>query len=252
MGARAPTAPGCAAVLAALVAAVLRSTRTGPWKTTCGARPTSSKRSKGDRRDARLPDHRGRPAGLQLGPCWSATGRDYLVLEARRAPGAFFTRFPRHRQLISINKSHTGSDDPELNLRMDWNSLLSDDPSCCSPATASATSRPPTTWSATWPTSPRRTACDVRYGTRVERIGRAGRASAVDRRTARARARRRRSWRPGSPSPTCPTIPGIETAEQYDDVSRRPGGLHRPAGADHRQGQLGASRPPTTWSRPPR
>ena len=71
VGARAPTAPGCAAVLAALVAAVPRSTRTGPWKTTCGARPTSSKRSKGDRRDARLPDHRrrsGRPAARP--PCW--------------------------------------------------------------------------------------------------------------------------------------------------------------------------------------
>ena len=31
--------------------------------------------------------------------------------------------------MISINKPHTGWDDPELNLRMDWNSLLSDDPS---------------------------------------------------------------------------------------------------------------------------
>src|SRR5204862_297999 len=32
-------------------------------------------------------------------------------------------------RLISINKPHTGSDDPEENLRLDWNSLLSDDPS---------------------------------------------------------------------------------------------------------------------------
>jgi cation diffusion facilitator CzcD-associated flavoprotein CzcO len=30
--------------------------------------------------------------------------------------------------MISINKPHTGWDDPELDLRMDWNSLLSDDP----------------------------------------------------------------------------------------------------------------------------
>jgi thioredoxin reductase len=70
------------------------------------------------------------PAGLQLAALLEADGkRDYLVLEATSAPGAFFARFPRHRQLISINKPHTGSDDPELNLRMDWNSLLSDDPS---------------------------------------------------------------------------------------------------------------------------
>jgi thioredoxin reductase len=70
------------------------------------------------------------PAGLQLAALLEADGkRDYLVLERAGAPGAFFARFPRHRQLISINKPHTGSDDPELNLRLDWNSLLSDDPS---------------------------------------------------------------------------------------------------------------------------
>ena len=69
------------------------------------------------------------PAGLQLAALLEADGRhDYLVLEGSDAPGAFFARFPRHRQLISINKPHTGSDDPELNLRMDWNSLLSPDP----------------------------------------------------------------------------------------------------------------------------
>jgi thioredoxin reductase len=70
------------------------------------------------------------PAGLQLAALLEADGkRDYLVLERAGAPGAFFARFPRHRQLISINKPHTGTDDPELNLRLDWNSLLSDDPS---------------------------------------------------------------------------------------------------------------------------
>ncbi len=68
------------------------------------------------------------PAGLQLGSFLKRAGRDYLILEAGRAPGTFFGRFPRHRRLISINKPHTGWDDPELNLRMDWNSLLSDDP----------------------------------------------------------------------------------------------------------------------------
>jgi thioredoxin reductase len=70
------------------------------------------------------------PAGLQLAALLEADGkRDYLVLERSAAPGAFFARYPRHRQLISINKPHTGTDDPELNLRLDWNSLLSDDPS---------------------------------------------------------------------------------------------------------------------------
>ncbi|MYS19581.1 Thioredoxin reductase [Streptomyces sp. DvalAA-14] len=65
------------------------------------------------------------PAGIQAAYFLDRAGRDYLVVEAGDAPGTFFTRFPRHRKLISINKVHTGWDDPELKLRTDWNSLLS-------------------------------------------------------------------------------------------------------------------------------
>ena len=68
------------------------------------------------------------PAGLQLAALLERDGRDYLVLEAGPAPGTFFATYPRHRQLISINKIWTGSEDPEFNLRADWNSLLTDDP----------------------------------------------------------------------------------------------------------------------------
>jgi thioredoxin reductase len=64
------------------------------------------------------------PAGLQLAALLAADGHDHLVLEAGDGPGTFFRTFPRHRQLISINKVFTGSDDPEFNLRSDWNSLL--------------------------------------------------------------------------------------------------------------------------------
>ena len=57
--------------------------------------------------------------------------------------GSFFRQYPRHRQLISINKRHTGNRDQshvfiikdmctcigstnhEFNMRHDWNSLLS-------------------------------------------------------------------------------------------------------------------------------
>ena len=66
------------------------------------------------------------PAALQMGYFMQAHGEDYLILEAQSGPGAFFRTFPRHRKLISINKRYTGRDDPEMNLRMDWNSLLSD------------------------------------------------------------------------------------------------------------------------------
>ena len=42
--------------------------------------------------------------------------------------GWFFTKYPRHRKLISINKRNTGRTNKEFNLRHDWNSLLSSDP----------------------------------------------------------------------------------------------------------------------------
>lgn len=67
------------------------------------------------------------PAGLQLGHYLEQNQRDYLILEREASPGAFFETFPRHRKLISINKVYTGKDDPEANLRWDWNSLLSED-----------------------------------------------------------------------------------------------------------------------------
>ena len=67
------------------------------------------------------------PAGLQLGYYLEKNQRDYLILERAARPGTFFETFPRHRKLISINKVYTGKDDPEANLRWDWNSLLSDD-----------------------------------------------------------------------------------------------------------------------------
>jgi thioredoxin reductase len=67
------------------------------------------------------------PAGLQLGHHLSRAGRSYMILERGAGPGQFFARFPRHRTLISSNKVWTGHDDDEINLRFDWNSILSDD-----------------------------------------------------------------------------------------------------------------------------
>jgi thioredoxin reductase len=68
------------------------------------------------------------PAGIQLGYFLERAGSSYTVVEAGEAPGTFFRTFPRHRKLISVNKVYTGWDDDELDLRVDWNSLLSDDP----------------------------------------------------------------------------------------------------------------------------
>lgn len=66
------------------------------------------------------------PAGLQMAYFMEKSGYNYMILEAEEQAGSFFTKYPRHRQLLSINKVHTGKDDPEFNLRHDWNSLLSE------------------------------------------------------------------------------------------------------------------------------
>ncbi|WP_414562062.1 MULTISPECIES: NAD(P)-binding domain-containing protein [unclassified Anabaena] len=65
------------------------------------------------------------PAGLQMGYYLEQQQLSYLILEANEKPSSFFESFPRHRKLISINKVYTGYTNPEVNLRWDWNSLLS-------------------------------------------------------------------------------------------------------------------------------
>lgn len=66
------------------------------------------------------------PAGLQLSYFLQRAGADYVTLESEAGPAQFFRRYPRHRRLISLNKVHTMSADPEIRLRWDWNSLLND------------------------------------------------------------------------------------------------------------------------------
>ncbi len=68
------------------------------------------------------------PAGLQLSYNLQRAGEDYVTLERAGEPAQFFRHYPRHRRLISLNKVHTTSTDPEIRLRWDWNSLLSDSP----------------------------------------------------------------------------------------------------------------------------
>ena len=67
------------------------------------------------------------PAGLQLGYFLDRENRDYLILDAAENVGSFYSHFPRHGQLLTVNKIYTGYDeDPKRRLRYDWNSLLSD------------------------------------------------------------------------------------------------------------------------------
>lgn len=161
------------------------------------------------------------PAGLQLAYFLQQTGRDYLVLEAGSAPGTFFRSFPRHQRLISINKPHTGFDDPELNLRMDWNSLLCDDPRLrftryterYFPA-ADDLVRYLGDFAATY-------RLHVEYETRVTCISRNGSFRASDQ-SGRTYEAKRLIVATGVSKPYIPPIPGIETTELYETVSVDP------------------------------
>ena len=161
------------------------------------------------------------PAGLQLGYFLEQAGRDYRILEAGTTPGMFFRTFPRHRRLISINKPHTGWDNPEINLRVDWNSLLSEDPRLLFTryteryfpeaddlvrylADFAAASR-----------------LRIQYDTRVVRITRDGRFHATDQH-GRTYEAKRLIVATGVSKPYIPPIPGIETAELYGTVSMDP------------------------------
>src|SRR5215813_530288 len=161
------------------------------------------------------------PAGLQLGYFLKQAGHDYLILEAGSAPGTFFRTFPRHRRLISINKPHTGWSDPELNLRVDWNSLLSDDPSLLFTKyseryfpEAEVIVRYLSDFAAA-------NHLRVQYDTRVVDITRNGCFRATDQNGTRYEAHRL-IIATGVSRTFIPPIPGIETAEVYDTVSVNP------------------------------
>ncbi|MEV0263487.1 NAD(P)-binding domain-containing protein [Streptomyces sp. NPDC050617] len=160
----------------------------------------------------------GGPAGLQAGYFLGRAGRSYLIVESGTAPGTFFTRFPRHRKLISINKVHTSWDDPERRMRTDWNSLLGDEHA---PLFTTYTERyfpaadDYVRYLADYAATHR---LRVRYGTRIAEITRPGDfvARAEDGSVYRAK---RLIMATGYTRAYVPDIDGVETAERYDSVT---------------------------------
>jgi thioredoxin reductase len=167
----------------------------------------------------------GGPAGLQLGHHLGTAGRSYLILEAGEGPGTFFRKFPRHRTLISSNKVYTGYDDPEVNLRWDWNSLLADDGRL---VFGDYTRKyfPPADkfveylndYAACYNVSLR---CNTRI-IRVERLGGGAEGFRVIDDQSGSWTCRRLIVATGVTRPYVPAIPGAELAEQYVDVSVDP------------------------------
>jgi thioredoxin reductase len=161
------------------------------------------------------------PAGLQLGYYLEKAGRDYLILEAGAAAGTFFNTFPRHRMLISHNKIYTGYDDPEVNLRWDWNSLLSDDEEMLLKRYTRSFFPSADDMVRYLGDFARRFGLNIKYKTRAASISRDGEFSITDE---------------GGDAYTCarliiatgfsrlylPEVPGIELAEKYTEVSVDP------------------------------
>src|SRR5215468_520394 len=161
------------------------------------------------------------PAGLQLGYFLEQAGHDYLILEAGPGPGTFFQSFPRHRRLISINKPHTGLTDSELNLRVDWNSLLSDDPGLRFTKYSERffpDAEDFVRYLSDFATAHR---LRVQYGTKIVQITRNGSFRATDQHGLSYEAERL-IVATGVSRPFVPAISGIETADVYDTVSVNP------------------------------
>lgn len=67
------------------------------------------------------------PSALQLGYYFEKQNIEYIILEKENNCGSFFYKFPISDKLISLNKKYTGEENPDFNLRHDWNSLLNDE-----------------------------------------------------------------------------------------------------------------------------
>lgn len=162
------------------------------------------------------------PAGLQLGYFLKQAGRDYMILESGNAPGTFFRTFPRHRSLISINRPSTRESDFERKLRMDGNSLLSDDPRLlftryCERYFPAADDM--VRYLHDFAEAAR---LRVLYETRVVEVARDDSGFVVTDHTGLPYRARRLIVATGPSRSYIPAIPGVEGAERYGDVSVDP------------------------------
>ncbi|NEC68779.1 NAD(P)-binding domain-containing protein [Streptomyces sp. SID9727] len=162
------------------------------------------------------------PAGLQLAALLERDGHDYIVLERGSGPGTFFARYPRHRRLISTNKVNTGFTDPELNLRMDWNSLLSDDPELLFTRYSERYFPPADDFVRYLADFAARTGVRVEYGTEVVHVTRADGVFTVSDGDGRTWQAKRLVMATGVSRLYAPPIPGFGLAERYDSFDPDP------------------------------
>ncbi|WP_433386241.1 NAD(P)-binding domain-containing protein [Micromonospora sp. KLBMP9576] len=161
------------------------------------------------------------PAGLQLSYYLQRRGADYVTLESGDGPGGFFRHFPRHRRLISLNKVHVDSTDPEIRLRWDWNSLLNDSTDLLFPKFSDDYLPAADDLVRYLAEFQRSCQLNVRYRTTVDRITRTGDGFTVDTDTGAVRARCL-VVATGWGLPYVPAIKGIDHAVGYEDMDVDP------------------------------
>jgi thioredoxin reductase len=162
------------------------------------------------------------PAGLQMGHHLSRAGHSYLILEAGDSPGHFFKQFPRHRTLISVNKVYTGFEDPELNLRHDWNSILSEEDGAPLFKDFNRRFFPPADELVRYLSRyADHHGLNVRCNTRIIRVEKQGCFRLIDT-EGNVFSCKRLIVATGVSKPYVPQIPGAELAENYVDVSVDP------------------------------
>ncbi len=161
------------------------------------------------------------PAGVQLSYFLAKAGLKHRVLEKAEAAGTFFRDFPRHGKLLSINKVYTGTDDPEINMRWDWNSLLSEDGPLFKDVSKRyfADAIDVVTYMKKF-VDHHQTPID--FGFDVQRIERDGSDFVVKATDGRIVSCERLIIATGMYKPWEPDIPGIELCESYADVSVDP------------------------------
>jgi len=162
------------------------------------------------------------PAGLQLAYYLQQSGCSYQVLERGQGAGTFFKTYPRHRQLISVNKVYTGHTDRDINYRWDWNALLCDDDRFAFRHYSTKYFPCADDLVRYLEDFAEAHALAIRYGVAIEQIERSGAGFVIRDQEGRAFSCKRLIIAAGLSEPFIARIPGIELAEQYRDVSVDP------------------------------
>ncbi|MGQ4807061.1 Ferredoxin--NADP reductase [Candidatus Entotheonellaceae bacterium PAL068K] len=162
------------------------------------------------------------PAGLQMGYFLQKQRASYVILERADHVGSFFTKYPRHRKLLSINKIYTGCTDSDSRLRYDWNALLSDDENLvfCYYSDqyfpdAHDLQRYLDDYARVWELS-------IRYNTTVVNIAKPGDHFVLKTATDQVFTCERLIVATGLFTPLLPQIEGVELCETYADCSINP------------------------------